>query len=271
MPREHCPLPTPYFDSGDGRFVLHHADCLDILPCLADVDMIFADPPYFLSGGGITCHAGRMVTVDKGEWDRPPGLKEMHRFNREWLQACQKALKNDGTIWVSGTQHVIYSIGLAMQELGFKLLNSVTWFKPNASPNLSCRYFTHSTETIIWAARSEKSKHYFDYQRMKQEANGKQMRDLWVLPTPPRREKLHGKHPTQKPLALLERIVLAGSREGDCIVDPFTGSSTTGIAAVALGRRFVGIDAEDGYLALSVKRYRAVVRQKDLFQELSAT
>ncbi len=251
----------PFFASEGGDFLLYHADCLEVLPRLKDVDVIFADPPYFLSSGGITCHAGRMVSVDKGEWDKPRGVKETHKFNRQWLRACRKALKKDGTIWVSGTHHSIFSVGFAMQELGFKLLNAVTWFKPNAPPNLSCRYFTHSTETVLWAARSEESKHYFDYDAMKAEGGGKQMRDLWQLSPPSKREKAFGKHPTQKPLALLRRIIRAGSREGELIVDPFAGSSTTGLAAVSLGRRFIGIDTDEGYLRLSVKRYQELAGQ----------
>jgi len=171
--------------------------------------------------------------------------------------------------------HNIYSVGYALQQLGYKLLNEISWFKPNASPNLSCRYFTHSHETVIWAAKSEKSKHKFDYQLMKKSAGGKQMRslwmdidvedepqDIWVISTPSKVEKPFGKHPTQKPLALLERIILASTGLGDLILDPFTGSSTTGVAAVKHGRRFIGIDTDTQYLDLSVKR---------LEQELSNT
>ena len=244
----------PYFRSDGEDFVLFHADCREILPQLQNVDMIFADPPYFLSNGGITCHSGRMVSVDKGEWDKSMGIRQNYEFNKEWLSLCRDALKEDGTMWVSGTHHIIYSVGFAMQELGLKLLNSITWYKTNAPPNLSCRYFTHSTETVIWAAKSEKSKHCFNYEGMKREAGGKQMRDVWQISAPSGREKKSGKHPTQKPLALLDRIIRASTREGELIVDPFTGSSTTGIAAVALGRRFIGIDTEKSFLELSVKR-----------------
>ena len=255
----------PYFESEDGQFVLFHADCRDVLPALHNVDMIFADPPYFLSGGGITCHAGRMVSVNKGEWDKPGTVEENHAFNREWLALCQEALRPDGTIWVSGTHHVIFSVGFAMQELGLKLLNSITWYKTNAPPNLSCRYFTHSTETVIWAAKSKRSRHYFDYQAMKKEAGGKQMRDVWEISAPLSREKKFGKHPTQKPLALLHRIIRASTREGELVVDPFTGSSTTGIAAAGLQRRFVGMDTESEFLDLSVKRYREWTMRHSLF------
>jgi site-specific DNA-methyltransferase (adenine-specific) len=210
-----------------------------------------------------------MVSVDKGHWDRSRGIEANHEFALQWLGACHHVLKEDGTIWVSGTMHSIYSVGLAMQRLGYKLLNEICWFKPNASPNLSCRYFTHSHETIIWAAKSEKSKHKFNYELMKQIAGGKQMRSLWVdldiseepqdiwpITTPSKEEKQYGKHPTQKPVALLERIILASSDPGDTVLDPFAGSSTTGVAAIRHGRLYMGIENDTGFLELSVKRLR---------------
>ncbi len=258
----------PYYKKND-IVKLFEGDCLDILPALPEcsVDMIFADPPYNLSNGGITCHAGRMVSVDKGDWDKSNGIDKDYEFTIDWLTACRRVLKDDGTIWVSGTMHKIYSIGFALQQLGYKLLNDISWFKPNAAPNLSCRYFTHSHETLIWAAKSEKSKHKFDYQLMKQIAGGKQMRslwmdidveddpqDIWPITTPTKTEKKFGKHPTQKPVALLERIILASTNSDDVILDPFTGSSTTGVAAVRHNRRFIGIDNNTEYLELSVKR-----------------
>jgi len=251
------------------RATLFEGNCLDVIPTLPErsVDMIFADPPYNLSNGGITCHAGRMVSVNKGEWDKSNGIEQDHEFTINWLTACRQVLKDDGTIWVSGTMHKIYSIGFALQQLGYKLMNEICWFKPNAAPNLSCRYFTHSHETILWAAKSEKSKHKFDYQLMKQIAGGKQMRslwmdidvedepqDIWSIPTPSGAEKKFGKHPTQKPLALIERIILSSTNLGDAVLDPFTGSSTTGVAAIRHGRRFIGIDTNTEYLELSVKR-----------------
>jgi len=216
--------------------------------------MIFADPPYFLSNGGITCHAGRMVSVNKGKWDISHGVEENHKFNLAWLSECQKVLTKNGVIWVSGTAHVIFSVGFAMQQLGFKILNDITWFKPNASPNLSCRYFTHSTETVIWAAKSKKSKHTFNYELMKQISNGKQMRNLWEISPPQPKEKIHGKHPTQKPLKLLERILLASTNEGDVVLDPFNGSGSTGTAALGLGRKYIGIEMSQQYLDLTIKR-----------------
>jgi len=252
------PAPTPFFISEDSSFVLYHGDVLEILPRLeyfATVKVIFADPPYFLSNGGITCHNGRMVGVDKGDWDRLESTARMHEFNRTWLTACRSALDADGTVWVSGTRHVIYSAGFAMQELGFKLLNDITWEKPNPPPNLSCRYFTHATETLLWAARDKKSKHKFNYREMRVAAGGRQMKSVWRILLPSRAEKQLGTHPTQKPLALLERIIAASSDAGDLVLDPFVGSGTTGIAARKLGRRFIGIDTDAQYLELAVRRF----------------
>ncbi len=195
-------MPTPVFHDARHSIKIYQGDCLEILAKIpADsVDLIFADPPYFLSNGGITCHAGRMVSVHKGDWDRSRGADLNHEFNRAWLAACQRVLKPDGSIWVSGTSHVIHSVGFAMQQLEFKLLNDISWVKPNPPPNLSCRYFTHATETIIWAAKNKKSRHKFNYQEMKK-ISGKQMKSVWEFLPPSRAEKRFGKHPAQKPVA----------------------------------------------------------------------
>lgn len=262
---------------------LYQGDCLSVLEGFEEqsFDLIFADPPYFLSNGGFTCQSGRRVPVKKGDWDKSHGPNEDHAFNTAWLAACKRVLKPGGTIWVSGTQHVIFSVGFAMQQLGYKLLNTVTWFKPNASPNLSCRYFTHSTELLIWASPVAKGKlqHTFQYAKMKAENGGKQMRDVWTLPkageeeltadgegriwsqlSPRKSEKAMGSHPTQKPIALLERIIEASTSEDATVLDPFNGSGTTGVAAVGMGRRYVGIDMDPKYLELSRKRLEAVDR-----------
>jgi site-specific DNA-methyltransferase (adenine-specific) len=251
------PLRKPYFNDEDCTFFLFQEDCLQFLPLLQNnsINMIFADPPYFLSNGGFTCHAGKVVSVNKGKWDVSKGLKETHEFNLRWLKACQDVLTENGTIWVSGTQHVIFSIGFAMQELGFKILNDIAWDKVNPPPNLSCRYFTHATETIIWAAKNKQSKHYFNYELMKRMNNNKQMKSIWPIMAPGSEEKIFGKHPTQKPMALLERIILASTRKGDIILDPFSGSSTTGLAAYKYGRNYIGIELEKEYLDLSIKRF----------------
>jgi site-specific DNA-methyltransferase (adenine-specific) len=251
-------IPEPYFVSDNRDFTLYCGDATDLLPKIgiqSSVDLIFADPPYFLSNGGITCHAGKMVSVNKGAWDRLDSVKLMHEFNRLWLDTCRATLQPHGSIWVSGTRHVIYSVGFAMQELGFKLLNEITWEKPNPPPNLSCRYFTHSTETILWAARDSKSRHKFNYKLMRAEAGDRQMKSVWRLTAPTAAEKEFGSHPTQKPLALLDRIIMAATDVGDLVVDPFAGSGTTGVSAVKQGRRFVGIDTDTNFLDLAINRY----------------
>jgi site-specific DNA-methyltransferase (adenine-specific) len=234
------------------------------------VDMVFADPPYFLSNGGMTCKSGKMTAVDKGHWDRSNGVDEDFRFQLAWLEECRRILKPDGTIWVSGTRHNIFSAGFAMQRLGFKLLNDITWLKQNPPPNLCCRYFTHATETILWAARDGRSKHYFNYHLMKQANLGKQMKSVWTFLPPGRPEKQQGKHPTQKPVALLERIVLASTRPGDLVLDPFSGSGTTGIAAAGNGRNYVGIELSPEYNELATRRYLALRQEAALRAAASA-
>lgn len=246
---------SPFFEDPRHHIEIYQGDCLQILAAMPAecVDLIFADPPYFLSNGGITCHAGRMVSVNKGSWDRSRGAGENHEFNRAWLAAAQRVLKPNGAIWVSGTAHVIHSVGFAMQQLGFKLLNDIQWVKPNPPPNLSCRYFTHSTETIIWAAKNSKSRHTFHYKLMREENAGKQMKSVWHIYPPATWEKRFGKHPAQKPVALLDRIIRASSSEGDLVLDPFMGGGTTLLAALRL-RRFslsIELDGASAKLALS--------------------
>jgi site-specific DNA-methyltransferase (adenine-specific) len=273
---------------------LYHGNCLELLDAIAAkypegrFDAIFADPPYFLSNGGITCHAGKMVKVDKGDWDVSRGPELNHEFNTEWLRRCQRVLKPNGTIWVTGTHHVIFSIGYALQQLGFKILNDIAWEKPNPPPNLSCRYFTHSTETVLWAAKNEKNKHVFNYQEMRK-VTGKQMKtvwrdvakqqigdssseigetnpnsqlptsnsafsSVWTIPAPSSGEKVHGKHPTQKPVALVERCLLASTNEGDLVLDPFLGNGTTAVASLRLKRGCVGIELDLHHVEIAAKR-----------------
>jgi site-specific DNA-methyltransferase (adenine-specific) len=261
---------TVYYDDPEHSVRLLKGDCIEILDKAREdsVDMIFADPPYFLSNGGITCHAGKMVSVNKGKWDESKGLKENHEFTLRWLKVCQRVLKPNGTIWVSGTTHIIYSVGFAMQELGYKILNDIIWYKRNAPPNLSCRYFTHSTEIVLWAAKNEKSKHHFDYHEMKRINQGKQMRNVWEITAPLAEEKKFGKHPTQKPVELLKRIILSSTKEGSLILDPFCGSSTTGVASILLNRKYVGIDMEQEYLELSQKRLKESTYNASLLKSL---
>lgn len=266
------PLPELLTANKQHGVWLYRGNCLELLDAVAAkygdgcFDTIFADPPYFLSNGGITCHAGRMVKVHKGDWDKSKGPELNHEFNLEWLRRCQRVLKPNGTIWVSGTQHVIFSIGYAMQQLGFKILNDIAWEKPNPPPNLSCRYFTHSTETILWAAKGEKSKHLFNYPQMRQMNGGKQMKTVWKIGAPATAEKALGKHPTQKPVALLERCLIASTNEGDLVLDPFGGSATTAIACLKLGRRCVVMEEDAGHAALARKRIEAELNNSaDLF------
>lgn len=247
------------------RFKLYQANCLDILAELPEnsVDMVFADPPYNLSNGGFSVHAGRMVSVNKGDWDKSKGFNDDYDFHYKWLKACKRVLKLNGTLWVSGTYHSIYQCGHALQSLGYHILNDIAWFKPNASPNLSCRFFTASHETLLWARKEKKAKHIFNYNLMKNgnwpedqlKKPGLQMRSVWSMGTPKPNEKKFGKHPTQKPLDLLKRIILASTNKGDIVLDPFTGSSTTGVAAHIQGRKFIGIDTDSKYLDLSIKRF----------------
>ncbi len=251
-------------------FILYHGDCLDILSEIDEnsVDMIFADPPYLLSNGGFTVHAGRRVSVNKGQWDVSNGLKKDFEFHLAWTKECQRVLKPGGTIWISGTYHSIYQCGFALQVNKFHILNDIAWFKPNASPNLSCRFFTASHETIIWARKGKVGKHKFNYELMK---NGNwpddflkkpnmQMRSVWAVSPPKSEEKKFGKHPTQKPINLLVRIIMASTDEGDLVLDPFTGSSTAGLAAYLNNRKFIGIDLEKKYLDLSIKRFMDLER-----------
>lgn len=253
-----APLNCAYRDDAHGIF-LYQGDCLEVLDAIAAkhpcgcFDMIFADPPYFLSNGGITCHAGKMVNVHKGDWDKSKGAEENHNFNTEWLRRCQRVLKPNGTIWVTGTHHVIFSVGYAMQQLGMKILNDIAWEKPNPPPNLSCRYFTHSTETVLWAAKTEKSKHLFNYPVMKA-VTGKQMKTVWKIPAPSNGEKTFGKHPTQKPVALVERCLLAATNEGDMVLDPFLGGGTTAVACARTYRLFLGIELDYRHLQRAGQR-----------------
>ena len=245
----------PYYKSSNRDFTLLHGDCFQLLKEFDfKFSCIFADPPYFLSNDGISVQSGKIVSVNKGDWDKGKSHQEMMKFNMEWLSLCREKLKDNGTIWISGTYHNIFSVANCLTELGYKILNVVTWAKTNPPPNISCRYFTYSTEFVIWARKSDKKAHYFNYDLMKQINGGKQMTDVWNLPAIAVWEKSCGKHPTQKPLALLSRIIMASTQQGEWVLDPFCGSSTTGIAANLLGRRFLGIDQEQDFVMMSKNR-----------------
>jgi site-specific DNA-methyltransferase (adenine-specific) len=243
------------------KFKLYEGNCLEVMSNLPDnsVDLIFADPPYFLSNNGISCKAGKMVSVNKGDWDKSKGFTQDLEFNMQWLAECKRLLKDNGSIWVSGTLHNIYQVGFALQYLDYKILNEISWFKPNAPPNLSCRYFAHAHETLLWARKNKKTPHVFNYSEMRQWDDkvapvGKQMRSIWHIPLTPMSEKQSGKHPTQKPIELLKRIITSSSNKGGVVLDPFNGSGTTGVVARMLGRNYIGIDMEKEYLDLTMKR-----------------
>ncbi len=246
---------NPYFKSEDKNFYLLNGDSMVLMPQFDHkFDMVFADPPYFLSNNGLSIQSGQIVSVNKGQWDKSQGFEFINNFNRQWLSLVRDKMKDDATIWISGTMHNIFSVGQILTELGFKILNIITWEKTNPPPNFSCRYFTFSTEQIIWARKNEKVPHYFNYELMKKLNGDKQMKDVWKLPAIAPWEKTCGKHPTQKPLSVLTRLILASTKPNAWILDPFTGSSTTGIAANLANRRFLGIDQEAEFLEMGKNR-----------------
>ena len=249
--------------SEDNRSYLYHGDSLEFMASLDEgsVDCIWTDPPYFLSNDGTSCVAGKRVKVNKGEWDRSQGIELDHQFNQAWLSECYRILKPTGTIWVTGTLHVYLSVGMAMMQQGFRILNDIIWEKPNPPPNLGRRCFTHSTEVVLWATKAKKgSKHRytFNYDAMREENDGKQMKSVWRFPAAGKDEKVYGKHPTQKPIALIDRCLRASTNPGDLVLDPFAGSGATGVAALKLDRRFVGCEQEAEFTELTTKRLSSV-------------
>jgi len=264
----------PYFSKKNVR--IYNDDVVKVLNALPDkcIDLIFVDPPYNLSNGGFTCHAGKRVSVNKGKWDKSKGIEEDFNFHYKWIEACNRVLKPNGSLWISGTYHSIYTCGYILQQQGWHFINDICWYKPNAAPNLACRMFTASHETLIWVRKNKRAKHFFNYDLVKTmdwkedflKKPNKQMRSVWAISTPKNGEKKYGKHPTQKPEALLERIILACSQENDIILDPFCGSATTGVAALKNNRKFVGIDAEKEYLdRIAIPRIKDVFKQTKLF------
>lgn len=244
-----------FYQSSDNQFYLYQGDTIQVM-CQLDqqVDMIFADPPYFLSNGGKKIQGTQMVSVDKGSWDKLDSLEQINSFNRKWIDACKALLKDNGTIWVCGTFHNIYSVEMCLKEAGFQIINIITWQKSDPTPTWGDLHFNFSSEYIIWARKNPKSRHYFNFELMKQMNGGVLMPDVWKLPTVGMWEKTCGKHPTQKPLRLLYRIILASTQIGETILDPFAGSCTTGIAANLLDRKFIGIDQSEEYLNLGIRR-----------------
>ena len=245
----------PFYTHSD--FTLLNGDSSSLCSQLLaeSADCIFADPPYFLSSGnGKVKIKNRIISFDKGEWDRVRPIEEVHEFNTQWIAACRRVLKPNGTIWVSGTYHNIFDVATCLQEQGFKILNIIVWQKSDPPTTFTDQRFNFSAEYIIWARKEQKVAHYFNYDLMKAMNGGVHMPDVWRIPAPGMWEKKCGKHPTQKPLRLLYRIILACTHEGDTIFDPFAGSCTTGIAANLLGRKFIGIDQSEEFLQLGIRR-----------------
>ena len=268
---------NPYYSSENA--IIFNQDCLEVLSRINEnsINMIFADPPYMLSNNGFTCQNGKMANVNKGKWDKSNGFEEDTKFHDTWINACRKILKPEGTIWISGTYHSIYQCGYLLQKNGFHILNDISWFKPNAAPNLSCRFFTASHETIIWARKDKKAKHTFNYEEMKNgyfpndkmKKENTQMRSVWSISTPKNSEKEFGKHPTQKPLDLLMRIIKASTNDGDLIFDPFNGGGTTGIASTIIGKRFyIGTEIDINYCKLTKEKLLNIKKDQFLFQEI---
>lgn len=248
----------PYFNSNDG-FVLYHGDTNSVLNDLSDkVDMIFADPPYFLSNMEKTTQFGKTKIRDKGEWDRIMPLEKINEFNRNWLLRCKPILKENGTIWVSSTYHNIFSIEQCLLELGFKILNIVVWQKIDPPPTPYGGRLNFSAEYLIWARKNPMVKHCFHYEKLKQMNGGREMPDVWRFARPGFWERTCGKHPTQKPLRLLYRILQVCTEKGFTVLDPFSGSCTTGIAANLLHRSFIGIDMNKDYLDYGIRRKREI-------------
>jgi len=255
---------SPFYYDVTSKIKLYNLDTFSFFNNIPDncVDLIFADPPYFLSSGGITCRSGKMQNVNKGEWDKSKKIDEIHAYNKKWLSECKRILKKNATIWVCGTFHNIFSVGFALQELGFKILNNIVWEKKDPPPNLSKKYFVHASEHLIWASKTKSSKHIFNHDMLKILSNREPMksvwRDIWKLPAVDRSEKVFGKHPTQKPEEIIKRAVVASSNIGDLVFDPFCGSGTTGVVCKKLSRSFVGIDNNTEYLDIAQKRLLAV-------------
>lgn len=260
-----------YYRSSNQDFTLLHGDNRELLKQFEfKFDMVFADPPYFLSNGGKSISSGKIVSVDKGEWDKANSIEDIDSFNEEWLQLCYNKLKAGGTIWVSGTFHNIFSVGHIMQKIGYKILNIVTWQKSDAPKSIYDTHFQFASEHIIWA-KKEGSRHCLNSDVIKELNDGRMLNDVWKLPAVQLWEKKQGKHTTQKPLSLLSRIILSCTRPGDWVLDPFAGSGTTGVAASLLNRRFCGIEQMEKYCSLAKDRREEIEKldvQSDFLQNI---
>jgi site-specific DNA-methyltransferase (adenine-specific) len=240
-------------------FLLYNDDCIEILQRLEEksIDLIFADPPYFLSNNGLSYNSGKVVSVNKGDWDKKENYSSVKDFTYSWVKECHRVLKDKGTIWISGTHHNIFDVESALKMCGFKIINMIVWHKSDPPPLIYKNKFRFSHELIIWA---KKGKSYnFNYQVMYNELNS-EMEDLWTLPSVQKKEKKFGYHPTQKPEILLERIIKCSSREEDIVLDPFMGSGTTGYVALKLRRNFVGIEKNEEYYKIASSRIGSITK-----------
>jgi site-specific DNA-methyltransferase (adenine-specific) len=233
--------------------LLYLGDCIEVMKELErnKVDLIFADPPYFLSNDGQSIRSGKVVSVNKGDWDKKENYDNVDSFTYSWLKECHRILKYDGTIWVSGTHHNIFDIEKNMKKIGFKIINIVIWHKSDPPPLIYKNKFRFSYEFIIWAKKG--GNHYFNYDEM-YSVNNQEMEDVWLMDAVQMSEKKHGYHPTQKPEKLLERIIKATSKEGDIVLDPFLGSGTTCFVAKKLNRKYIGIEKEEKYFNIAKDR-----------------
>ena len=251
-----------------GPETIIQGDCIEQLNKLPEksVDLIFADPPYNLQlGGDLLRPDNSKVDAVDDHWDQFASFEAYDQFTRAWLTACRRVLKDDGSIWVIGSYHNIFRVGGALQDLGYWILNDVVWRKTNPMPNFKGTRFTNAHETLIWAAKSRGQKRYtFNYDAMKMANDEVQMRSDWTLPLCTGEERVRGAdgkkaHPTQKPEALLHRVILSSSKAGDLILDPFFGVGTTGAAAKRLGRRFIGLEREPAYVEAARERIAQVI------------
>lgn len=267
-------MTPPYYHTENNDFRLYQGDTFELLHQIDEpFDMIFADPPYFLSTGKERVRIKDVYTTfDKGEWDRVRNLDAKNEFNRSWLTEARRVLKNNGTIWVCGSYHNIFSVATCLDELGFKILNMIVWNKTDPPTTYADDRLSYSAEYLIWARKCPKIQHFYNYELMKQLNGGVPLPDVWRIPTVSLWEKRCGKHPTQKPLRLLYRVILASTRQGDTILDPFAGSCTTGIAANLLNRNFVGIEQCQEYLDYGIRRRKEIedpIMADKIFRKMS--
>ena len=248
--------------------VIHRGDCIAVLKSLPDasVDMVFADPPYNLQlGGDLLRPDNSKVDAVDDDWDKFDSFAEYDTFTRAWLTECRRVLKPEGSIWVIGSYHNVFRLGAAIQDLGFWVLNDIIWRKSNPMPNFKGTRFTNAHETLIWAARSREQKRYtFNYDALKAFNEDTQMRSDWTFALCTGEERIKdadGKkaHPTQKPEALLHRVLLSATRPGDVVLDPFFGTGTTGAAAKRLGRHYIGIERDETYAEVAETRIASVI------------